>query len=209
MSAAAAADLLPSNATVLERELALQSGTLDAIDPVAIEGIWDAWRCPAALLPWLAWALSVDHWDDAWSEIIKRQTIADSPAYHRRKGSVASVEDLVALAGKPFSIIEWWQHLSLSRRGTAIIHIEAALDEVNGVLRKVRPLVMASKPKSRAVFLGAGEAAVAVMHMGAGLLEESLTIVNPYTYLGDAADGFAVMGAGLLDETLTTIGPAA
>jgi len=53
-------------------------------------------RCPAPLLPWLAWALSVDVWDAAWPEVTKRRAIAESLAIHRIKGSRASVERAVA-----------------------------------------------------------------------------------------------------------------
>lgn len=200
-------DLLPSNATPLERELARLSRHVDAIDPSVIETIWDAWRCPSALLPWLAWAVSVDHWDEAWDEVTKRRSIAESPDYHRRKGVVSTVEAIVALAGRPYEITEWWQRAG-GRRGTALIHIEAALNEVSELRRRVRPLVMTSKPKSRAVFLGVGEAARCAMAVGAGLLDETLTVVAPYLYAGEDADGEATIGAGLLTETLTTIGPA-
>ena len=198
--------LLPSNTTPLEQELARLSSRIDGIDPAAIETIWDAWACPAALLPWLAWALSVDHWDERWSEIVKRQAIADSPDYHRRKGSVASIEAIVALAGRPFRIIEWWSRVPEGRRGTAMIHVEAPTAEAGSVLRRLRPLVMVSKPKSRAVWIGAGEVAEAALTIGAGLLEETLTTIAPYAYAGENADAAAVIGAGLLDETLTTIG---
>lgn len=200
--------LLPANSTPLEQELSRLSSRLDGLDAELIATIWDAWACPAALLPWLAWALSVDHWDEGWTEIVKRQSIADSPAYHRRKGTVTAVETAVALAGYPYRFTEWWQRVPMGRRGTAIIHIEAPTEAVAGVLRRVWPLVMTSKPKSRAVFLGVGEAASMSLHVGAGLLDETLTTIAPYAYAGEGADGSLVFGAGLLDETLTTIGVA-
>jgi phage tail P2-like protein len=202
-------DLAPANATDLERELARLSSRLDLIDPSVIETIWDAWRCPAVLLPWLAWALSVDHWDEGWSEITKRRSIADSPGYHRRKGTVGAVGTVLDLAGKPYDITEWFEQEPPGRRGTALIHIEAEMAEVPDILRRIRPLVMTSKPKSRAVFFGAGERALAPLTIGAGLLDETLTTISPYRYDGEDADGAMTLGIGLLDETLTTIGAAA
>jgi phage tail P2-like protein len=197
--------LLPANSTALEQELARLSGRLDAIEPGVIARIWDAWSCPSALLPWLAWALSVDHWDEQWPEIVKRQAIAESPLYHRRKGTVAAVQSIIALAGLPYTLTEWWQRQPEGRRGTALVHIETPTEQVGEVTRRIRPLLLTSKPKSRAVFLGVGEAALAPVHIGAGLLDESLTTIEPYSYDGEDVDGTARLGIGLLTETLTTI----
>ena len=89
------AALLPPNATALERAAADAIGArFDA--PVPIRDLWSPERCPAALLPWLAWALSVDVWDAAWPEATRRRVIAESLAIHRIKGSRASVERAIA-----------------------------------------------------------------------------------------------------------------
>lgn len=202
-------DLLPDNSTPLEQELARLSVALDAIDPSVIETIWDAWRCPATLLPWLAWAVSVDVWDDAWPEPIKRQAVADSPYYHRIKGTVRAVRSALALADRPFSLTEWGDQIPLGRRGTARIFIETTLDDLGRVDSKIRPLVMAAKPKSRAVAFGAGEMAGGTLAVGGGLLEEIETTIEPYSYAGEDADGALVAGAAILTETLTTIEVAA
>lgn len=199
------ADLLPDSATHFERELAGLSGSLDAIDPTVIETIWDAWRCPSKLLPWLAWALSVDVWDDGWPETVKRQAIADSPDYHRIKGTTQAVLSALALAERPFELTEWGDQVPLGRRGTARIFVETTFDDINRVLRQIRPLVMSAKPKSRAIAFGAGELVTGIIAIGGGLLEESLTTVEPYAYLGDAADGVIHIGGGVLVETFTLV----
>lgn len=198
-------DLLPDSATHFERELAGLSASLEAIDPTVIETIWDAWRCPSKLLPWLAWALSVDVWDDGWAETVKRQAIADSPDYHRIKGTVQAVLSALALAERPFELTEWFDQVPLGRRGTARIFVETTLDDIGRVLKTIKPLVLSAKPKSRAVAFGAGELASGPILIGGALLEESLTTVEPYAYLGDEADGVIRIGGGVLVETLTTI----
>ncbi|CAM5764747.1 phage tail protein I [Bosea minatitlanensis] len=198
-------DLLPDSATHFERELAGLSAALDEIDPIVIETIWDAWRCPSKLLPWLAWALSVDVWDDGWAETVKRQAIADSPDYHRIKGTVQAVLSALALAERPFELTEWFDQVPLGRRGTARVFVETTLDDVGRVLGKIRPLVMSAKPKSRGIVFGAGELVTGAIAIGGGLLEESLTNVEPYAYLGEAADGVIHLGGGVLVETLTII----
>lgn len=198
-------DLLPSNADVFERELAALSAELDAIDPIAIETIWDAWRCPAALLPWLAWALSVDVWDDSWAEPVKRQAIADSPDYHRIKGTVQAVTAALALANRPFELTEWFDQLPMGRRGTTRVFIETTLDDVPRILKDARPLVMSAKPKSRPIVFGAGELAIGSVVMGAGLLTEELVTVEPYALSGETFEFTPVLAAGLFLEELITV----
>ena len=51
-------DLLPPNRTKLEQALERATARLGAV-PVPIKDLWNPWRCPVALLPWLAWSLSV------------------------------------------------------------------------------------------------------------------------------------------------------
>lgn len=61
--------------------------------------LWNPSLCPAPLLPWLAYTLSVDQWDSSWPEEFKRETIAASIQIHMRKGTVAAVKSAVAAAG--------------------------------------------------------------------------------------------------------------
>lgn len=60
--------------------------------PTPLRDLWNPQTCPANLLPWLAWALSVDTWNAAWTEQQKRDTIAASVAVHRIKGTVGALQ---------------------------------------------------------------------------------------------------------------------
>lgn len=94
------ASLLPPNATAAEQGLDRAGGMrLQALQPRLIAQLWDPATCPISALPWLAWALSVDDWDEAWPEAAKRAVVAASVAVHRRKGTVASVRAMVAAFG--------------------------------------------------------------------------------------------------------------
>jgi phage tail P2-like protein len=155
-----ALDLLPSNATPLEQELARLSHRLDEIDPAVIETLWDAWRCPAELLPHLAWALSLDVWDDAWSEGVKRQAIADAPAVHRTKGTRYAVDNVLKLLGCRISFKEWWQQTPPGRRGTARAMVLVLERQSPGaplitpdLIARVNRALLTTKPKSRAISL--------------------------------------------------------
>lgn len=101
--------LLPPNASPLERALA--AGAAMAHEPERIAALWDAATCPPALLPWLAWALSVDVWDDAWGEAAQRAAVAGSIAWHRKKGTPWAVKQ--ALAGAGFANTTIVEHAAL------------------------------------------------------------------------------------------------
>lgn len=100
--------LLPPNATAMETTL--ETVTERAADlPVDIRQVWNPDTCPAELLPWLAWALSIDTWRPEWSEATKRQRIQDAISIHRRKGTLRAVQDAVAALAPGVTITEWWQ----------------------------------------------------------------------------------------------------
>jgi len=67
--------------------------------PVPLKTLWSPDLAPDIVLPFLAWAVSVDVWRNDWPETLKRQAIRASLAQHRRKGSVASVRDALAQIG--------------------------------------------------------------------------------------------------------------
>jgi phage tail P2-like protein len=90
--------LLPPNAT--PQETAIEAATARIAEvPVPNAALWNPATCPAALLPWLAWALSVDEWDGTWPEERQRAVIAASVAVHRRKGTRGAVVAALAAAG--------------------------------------------------------------------------------------------------------------
>lgn len=89
--------LLPYNAT--KAEMALEETGRHAIDLPVPAGFLDPQVCPEALLPWLAWSLSVDEWDDGWPVDRKRSVIAASIEVHRHKGTVWAIRRALAAAG--------------------------------------------------------------------------------------------------------------
>lgn len=98
---------LPPNATPQEVALAEAIGRVGDV-PVPNGSLWDPATCPAALLPWLAWALSVDVWVADWSDDIKRAVIAESLLLHRRKGTPWAVERALVVAGAPNALVQEW-----------------------------------------------------------------------------------------------------
>lgn len=100
--------LLPPNASPLERGLDHAVARMSAV-PTPLRDLWDADTCPVALLPYLAYALSIDSWSSDWPEAIKRRRVRQAIAIQRRKGTSASVRDVVGSFGGVVAIREWWQ----------------------------------------------------------------------------------------------------
>jgi phage tail P2-like protein len=102
-------DLLPANSTRFERALATAITEPIAAIPDPFRTIWDADTCPLALLPWLAWAFSVDRWDTNWSEAQKRGAVRASMSIHRRKGTVGALKESLGALGHELDVREWHQ----------------------------------------------------------------------------------------------------
>lgn len=100
-------DLLPPNATDAERDI---SGAIEraATMPVPVRESWDADSCPRDMLPWLAWAFSVDEWDSSWTDFQKREVIKRSVSVHQYKGTVGAVREALGALFFSSRIQEWF-----------------------------------------------------------------------------------------------------
>lgn len=101
-------DLLPPNATPAERALSEAMGRVGDV-PVIVKQVWNPDTCPADILPWLAWAFSVDTWSPEWTEQQKRNSIKTSIASQRIKGTLGAVESQLAALGINIVVQEWFQ----------------------------------------------------------------------------------------------------
>lgn len=98
--------LLPPNATAAERAIV---DAIVASIPVPLRDLWDADACPADLLPWLAWAQSIDAWKDYWPDHVKRALVRNAIAIQRMKGTSQSVRQVVESFGGQVVLREWWE----------------------------------------------------------------------------------------------------
>ncbi|ENS3353965.1 phage tail protein I [Salmonella enterica] len=100
--------LLPPGSSPLERRLAqTRSGISDL--QVSLRDLWNPATCPIRFLPYLAWAFSVDRWDESWTESVKRRVVLDAFYIHQHKGTTSAVRRVVEPFGFLIRIIEWWQ----------------------------------------------------------------------------------------------------
>ena len=100
--------LLPVGSSALEVAAAEACAKIDEI-PVPLRRLWNPDTCPAALLPYLAWAWSVDRWDANWGESTKRAVVSASQYVHKHKGTVGSIRRVVEPLGYLIRIVEWWK----------------------------------------------------------------------------------------------------
>ena len=100
-------ELLPANSATLER-IAAEAGVRATELPVIIRDLWNPETCPSNLLPWLAWAWSVDDWSDAWSERQRRDTVKQALAVQRIKGTIGAVTRGLGALGFPTRVQEWF-----------------------------------------------------------------------------------------------------
>lgn len=101
--------LLPTGSSALERRLAQVCSGISGLD-VPLRDLWNPAACPASFLPYLAWAFSVDRWDESWSESLKRQVIQDAFYIHQHKGTISAIRRVVQPFGFLIRVIEWWQN---------------------------------------------------------------------------------------------------
>lgn len=100
--------LLPPNATDQEQAIELATARLADV-PVLVRDAWNPDTCPAELLPWLAWAFSVDEWQNDWTEAEKRGVIRNSLYVHKKKGTLSALRRAVQPLGYIIRIIEWYE----------------------------------------------------------------------------------------------------
>lgn len=100
--------LLPPNARPGERAIEAATARIGDV-PTPLRDLWNPWTCPEDLLPWLAWALSIDAWKSYWPIEVKRARVASAIEIQRHKGTVKSVRDVIASFGGAVELTEWWQ----------------------------------------------------------------------------------------------------
>lgn len=99
-------DLLPHNATTQER--ALDDATARISDvPVIVREVWDPDTCPTDVLPWLAWAFSVDTWQTIWTDTQKRNAIKTAIEVQQIKGTIGAVRKALGAVFVNARVIEW------------------------------------------------------------------------------------------------------
>jgi phage tail P2-like protein len=139
--------LLPTGSTQLERNAAEACAGISDLK-VPLRDLWNPDKCPVRFLPYLAWAFSVDRWDEKWSAEEKRKAVKDAFYIHRRKGTVAAIRRVIETLGYTMTITEWW--LVADPRGTFRLMID--LNDIgitDEMVNELERLIGDAKPVSR------------------------------------------------------------
>ncbi|HID1696501.1 TPA: phage tail protein I [Klebsiella pneumoniae] len=176
--------LLPPSSTGWMRSAEGVTARLSAIT-IALRTLWTPTACPVNLLPYLAWALSVDRWDRDWPAARKVAAIQQSYWLHRRKGTRAAVRRVIEDMGFSATFAEWFD--VGDEPGTFRLEVDVSdvgltpktLDELNR-------LIGDAKPVSRHLAqLTISTSATAMAWIGAGVFDGEVVTVYPRGYIPD------------------------
>lgn len=115
--------LLPVGASKLEK-CAAECLKQAVENPILIADLINPERCPEAFLPYLAWSLSVDKWDENWSAEVKRIAIKQSYFIHQHKGTIAAVKRVIEPIGYLIELKEWFNTKPQGKPGSFSLTVE-------------------------------------------------------------------------------------
>ena len=103
--------LLPPSASLQERTIEQAIVRASDFHPNYVQN-WVPFDVPENILPWLAWAYSVDEWSMQWPVDVRREYTEQSYFIHRYKGTVAAVRRALrsVIGGDEMTLEEWWQY---------------------------------------------------------------------------------------------------
>lgn len=103
------ATLLPPNASPQLRAIeAAMAEPLVGADAL-IAALAHVDHCPVHILPWMAWAFSVEVWESEWPDDVKRAAIRSAIQVHRLKGTVAGIKAALNAIGFAAELTEWFE----------------------------------------------------------------------------------------------------
>lgn len=178
--------LLPPGSSALERRLAQACSGISDLN-VPLRDLWNPWKCPAKFLPYLAWAFSVDRWEETWTETAKRQAVSDAFWIHQRKGTVAAVKRVIESLGYLMTIEEWWEVADPA--GT--FRLEVELNEIGiteAMINELERIIGDAKPVSRHISqLTLSTTTKGTAFVGAAVVEGGIITVYPDGYEPDGS----------------------
>lgn len=176
--------LLPPGSSALERRLAQACSGISDLN-VPLRDLWNPWKCPAKFLPYLAWAFSVDRWEETWTETAKRQAVSDAFWIHQRKGTVAAVKRVIEGLGYSMTIEEWWEVADPA--GT--FRLEIDLNDIGiteSMIYELERIIGDAKPVSRHISqLTLSTSTKGIASVGIAVFDGEMTTVYPDGYAPD------------------------
>ncbi|SBX00355.1 tail protein I [Klebsiella pneumoniae] len=190
--------MLPPGSSALERRLAQACSGISDLN-VPLRDLWNPWKCPAKFLPYLAWAFSVDRWEENWTETAKRQAVSDAFWIHQRKGTVAAVKRVIEGLGYSMTLNEWWEVADPA--GTFRLEIDLKdIGITEQMIAELERIIGDAKPVSRHISqLTLSASAYGTAHIGAAIADGEVITVYPPGYEPD--DSIYFDSTAYYDET--------
>ncbi|WP_010248708.1 phage tail protein I [Pantoea agglomerans] len=198
--------LMPPGSSALERRLAEACSGISGLS-VPLRDLWNPATCPAGFLPYLAWAFSVDRWDESWAESVKRQVVSDAFYIHQHKGTISAIRRVVEPFGFLIRVIEWWKNGEAP--GTFRLDIgvqdQGITEETYAELER---LISDAKPCSRHLLgMSINLQSGGTLFTGAGSYDGDDLTVYPYTPDIISVGGQSYTGAAVHVIDLMEVGP--
>lgn len=204
--------LLPPNASILLRDLEEIFGKSFDL-PVLNRFVVNPNLAPAHILPWLAWALSVDDWSDSWPEQIRRNVIKASVEVHKKKGTIGALKKaLQAFNYTNIKVEEWFEYGADPYFFRVFFDVREPGFDVN-ILPQVQKVIENTKNarshlESLRVYLSAEMGLVSI---GSVIISKEVTQLNCVIFnhddeLENQSDA-PTLGAFFITKEITTIYP--
>lgn len=176
--------LMANGSSLLEQRAAAACASISDLS-VPLRDLWNPWKCPVKFLPYLAWAFSVDRWEEAWSETEKRQAVSDAFWIHQRKGTVAAVRRVIETLGYSMTLQEWWKVADPA--GT--FRLEIDLNDIGiteSMIKELERIIGDAKPVSRHISqLTLSLNVTALASIGSAFIDSEVITVYPPEYVPD------------------------
>ncbi|PLL15609.1 phage tail protein I, partial [Klebsiella michiganensis] len=176
--------LMATGSSVLEQRAAEACAVISDLS-VPLRDLWNPWKCPVKFLPYLAWAFSVDRWEEAWTDTEKRRAVSDAFWIHQRKGTVAAVRRVIETLGYSMTLQEWWEVADPA--GT--FRLEIDLNDIGiteTMIKELERIIGDAKPVSRHISqLKLSVSITGIVNIGAAICDGEVTTVYPHGYIAD------------------------
>ena len=197
--------LLPANLSDLEREIEGAMSRLGEIN-IPTATLWNPMECPIEVIPYLAFALSVDHWDSEWPESTKRQVVATSLEIHKEKGTRPAVEKALSAINIDSEIHEWFEQTPKGKPGTFVVEAlitDAGIDA--GTVRDLSRQVDIAKRHSAHYTMRLILSSLSQYFIGAAVGTSPTATVEPYTIRELNSEGAMMVTASTFTSFLATV----
>ena len=123
---------LPPSASPLERVMEQIFFEEIALIERDIKDFLDPYKCRTDLLPYLAWEMSVDDWDESWDEKTKRDVIAAAIEIHSYKGTRYALDKSIeSIRQDGLSVTEWFEDKVKLRPGFFRVNLQARNSDID------------------------------------------------------------------------------